>query len=289
MEKPKDEILKYREDHYTPFEDTLSSLVDIIEKHNLADSWFLTMLTIRRLEKAVEKDDIIPELANFVTSYSKEIKNILLKEIEVSNIEDPYLSAHEVIHSISRSLEMEDQYEEMEIKTLSIEELNINDRIEIKEGDNFLEISIYSRNRDRWYSYYHPKEQNGNKLLAKGGLSRVLLKILADAPEETIEAELPLNDLDFIAMGDMKELYRMAKIVGGDEDGVEVVEELNYSKIFRTRDLDLNGCLFSEKGLFYSDEAYQAAMTGKIAIAATKRGLYGTEIFHFDGDRKSVV
>ncbi len=51
------------------------------------------------------------------------------------------------------------------------------------------------------------------------------------------------------------------------------------------RDLDLNGCFMGSDGLTYSTQALEAARTGKINIVATKRGIYGSEVFYHEGTR----
>ena len=91
--------------------------------------------------------------------------------------------------------------------------------------------------------------------------------------------------MDFIAKGEIVELYKMAEEAGGDKDGVEITESINYPHIFKSRDLDLNGCLLSEDGLVFSTQAFEAAKSGKISILANKRGIYGTEFFHYEGTK----
>jgi hypothetical protein len=51
------------------------------------------------------------------------------------------------------------------------------------------------------------------------------------------------------------------------------------------RDLDLNNAFISRDGLVFDQLAKKSAQTGKIEIIATKRGIYGTEIFFHEGIR----
>lgn len=243
------------------------------------------MLGLRRMEKAAKNGKTIPEIATFVQEYFPKIQALLIHETTVKT-EDPILASHEVIHKMGDIFTNEEESEDLEIRRLSLQELSNNypDIHVVDTGTNFT-ISLFSHSADGWWRYTIPKSRDGNILLHKGGLPRVVLKIIAGAPRETIEAELPLNDVDFIAKGEIVELYKMAEEAGGDKDGVEITESINYPHIFKSRDLDLNGCLLSEDGLVFSTQAFEAAKSGKISILANKRGIYGTEFFHYEGTK----
>lgn len=118
----------------------------------------------------------------------------------------------------------------------------------------------------------------------KGGTPRVILKILAGAPIESIRAELPPNDFDVIATGDPLERQREALRMGVDIEGVEIVASLDdWHRLFAGRDINLNQCFFGLDGLTYTQQALESAQSGSISLEATERGLYGSENVFYDG------
>lgn len=284
MESEESRILEYRKIYYEPFYNELNSFFEIVEDQDPKDWWLSSMLKLRYFQKSIQDEEILQEIRDFAYKYLNEVEDVLLSQME-EETEDRVLASHLVAHEIADVFYEPDEIEEIEVKEVGLDELNENELLDIKKENEFVLISIFSTKDNQWYTNKIPRERDGNILLAKGGLCRVVLKILAGAPESTINAELPLNDMDFIARGDMTELYRMAESVGGGKDGVEMVEDIDYQQIFMSRDLDLNGSLLSERGLVFSKNAFEAAKNGKISILANRRGIYGTEFFHFEGIR----
>ena len=284
MESEENEILEYRKNYYDPFYNQLNHFFDTVENEDPKDWWLSTMLKLNHFQRNLQNEETLQEVRNFAQTYLGHVEDILLSQVK-EETEDRVLASHLVAHEIADVFYEPDEIEEIEVLEVSLDELNENDLLDIKKENEFVLISIFSTKDNQWYTNKIPRERDGNILLAKGGLCRVVLKILAGAPESTINAELPLNDMDFIARGNMAELYKMAESVGGDKDGVEMVEDIDYQQIFMSRDLDLNGSLLSERGLVFSKNAFEAAKNGKISILANRRGIYGTEFFHFEGIR----
>jgi hypothetical protein len=111
----------------------------------------------------------------------------------------------------------------------------------------------------------------------------VLTKLLAKAPESTIATELPANDLDVIVVSGSRDALAEAERYGISPDGIELVDELDFERIFASRDLDLNGCVVTREELVYATWAHQSARDGKVSIIPASRGLYGNDFF-FDQD-----
>jgi hypothetical protein len=132
----------------------------------------------------------------------------------------------------------------------------------------------------RGHAFPRPQSES---LCHKGGLPRVLTKLLAGASESTIAIELPANDLDVIVVSGSREALAEAERYKISRDGIELVDELNFERIFASRDLDLNGCVVTKDELVFATWAHQSAREGKVSIIPAARGLYGTEFF-FDQD-----
>lgn len=284
MDPREEEVLQYREEHYVPFEQTLAEVGDVIEEKDPKEWWFSIYLKLRQKVRSIRSGNSIAEMEDFVDTYWARVNQIFLDAAKGQE-EDTLLAAHEAIHGISDVFHENEEVEEVEIKNIPLSELTQNERLRIEESEDTYTISIYSKIRDQWYSYPIPRSHNGHRLLHKGGLPRVVLKIIAGAPEDTIEAELPLNDIDFLATGDTNKVFATAKALDVDPDGIEMLDTLDYQYIFNSRDLDLNGCTLSQDGLTFSLQALESARTGSIRILSSARGLYGTEIFQYDGSR----
>lgn len=123
-----------------------------------------------------------------------------------------------------------------------------------------------------------PRPQSAS-LCHKGGLPRVLTKLLAGASESTIATELPANDLDVIVVSGSRDALDEAERYQISRDGIELVDELDFERIFASRDLDLNGCVVTKDELVYATWAHQSAREGKVAIIPAARGLYGNDFF----------
>lgn len=146
-------------------------------------------------------------------------------------------------------------------------------------------LRIRASSNDPWHDFPLPVTEN---MLHKGGLPRLVLKILAGAPIESIKTELPPNDFDVLAIGDPTQRYAEAAKMGVDIAGVEMVpsfDEDEIGTIMNARDMDFNMCLLGKNRFIFTDEAVQAAKTGHIALKAEDRGIYGSENLYFKGEK----
>ncbi len=130
------------------------------------------------------------------------------------------------------------------------------------------------------------KLPNTNSVLYKGGISRLMLNLVAGAPESMTDSELPWNDLDAIGVGDSNATRDEACSLGVDPEGIEMLgRELDWDEYCLGRDTDHNQTLLSSDSLHYSNDAYRAAQTGHITLNGLympNRALYGTDTFKYD-------
>ncbi|MEK7628325.1 MAG: hypothetical protein AAB421_02825 [Patescibacteria group bacterium] len=203
--------------------------------------------------------------------------------------------AREVIHTISDLFMLEEKGREpTQVQHIPIgavmERCNASPygyktTLEVTESGISL-FKIFSPTRKEWFDFPIPPSDT---MVHKGGFPRVILKILFNAPQDTIEAELPPNDFDVIAWGDESQAHKDGALIGVDPVGVEVVEVTptgtpDFEKLLVTRDVTLNSCLLGMQGLFYSDKAVDAAQTGAVEPIPAFRGIYGASMFFYDGE-----
>ena len=132
-----------------------------------------------------------------------------------------------------------------------------------------------------------------NGLAHKGGLPRVLTKIVCGASSAGIKAEFPVNDIDLIleidnseATIEVEELkdqnYLFAAPI--ESSGVEYIDKICPERIFLSRDMTLNSCLLTSEGLFFSEEAARDVELGRIkTIIGRGRELFGSDSFKHQG------
>jgi len=232
---------------------------------------------VRHHEKGLERspESYSSTLADFLKSHLPAFKEALR---EATTSADPghqgsaFERATEIIHNFSEYLF---KLQERRV-TLSptVHSIPLETLQEMLPRD--VEVS---KDRITVRGHEFPRPQS-NELCHKGGLPRVLLKLLAGAPEHTIRTELPANDLDVIAVANSREALDEAAALGISRDGIELVDELDFKSIFASRDLDLNGCVVTSDSLVYADWAHRAARDGQVAIIPATRGLYGNDFFH---------
>ena len=193
---------------------------------------------------------------------------------------------HQISGEIDRKYLKDKESQPVTARVLTMEEiLNRSSRFRLtKVSDSTSKhnvFGVYSQTRERWFDFPLP---DSGKIVHKGGLPRLCLKILAGAPESTIEAELPANDIDIVASGQQQEILKEAERMGVDRQGVEFVDELYpLSEHLINRDVTLNSCLLGKDFLAYTDEAWESARSGKVEAIGGWRGIYGRDTFTYDG------
>ncbi len=258
--------------------------------------WGIAYKGIRR---ALRDADTYPEeLRDFISTRGPEFTKLLTHEIE-RDVDSENTSADraqliaeraiEIIHDAAKifPLEAEPNEKDPVINFVPIEEIiDASDRFnlapqKLADGRTTNVLQVYSDTTSSWYDFKLPFSEN---VMHKGGFPRVVLKVLAGAPVETIEAELPPNDFDVVAViadGTNDE----AALLDADPAGIEHVDEFDMNSLIRNRDINLNGCFMTKDGLVYSEPAFEAARSGRIELMPYKRLIYGTETFYYKGER----
>ncbi len=286
-----------RAEIYDPFRAIMDGIEARVLERPLEKMWFSAMWEIKHIEKAVERggDDVPAEVVDFWHSYGEPVIDILVEEVrpagdrESAGAVTQAKRAMQVMHEISDVFSRDEDMETAErvTHTLGFDELcQLSDRfkIETKVDETGVErryFYIYSPKRDKWFDYPIP---NTDAVLHKGGLGRTILKILYNDAPELSESELPPHDYDYIAVKS-PQAEEDLRGLRADPDGIEEVSVINLAVLMNNRDLDINNAFVGKDGLVFAESAYWAAVSGKIAIVATKRGIYGSEIFFHEGVR----
>lgn len=226
------------------------------------------------------------DMSAFFALHLGPIKDILREETKqttaINTKADIATRATGVIHRFSARLDQEygpaQESETTVIHYLTIDQiLKQSSRFRLKESDIF---QIYSTTRDCWYDFPLP---HLDSVLHKGGFPRVVLKILAGAKNNSIEAELPPNDFDVIGSGDTKIILIEAIRLGVDSQGVEIVDSVDdLSRHIQNRDVTLNSCFIGKNYIAFTPQAFESAQTGVVSTISRWRGIYGRDTFNYE-------
>lgn len=249
---------------------------------------------VRTLEKNISALD--PEIQDYVGMVAGNAKEIIERHMRPEgnkpqkstgfvDKEKVAMSMLDVIHDIVDSVPDTEVVSPVEIAPIiPLEVILQNPRFRIAREESSPGVSVdifYIKSESgKEYGFPMPSDEN---MIHKGGFPRTVLKILAGAPESTIEAELPPNDFDVIARGNTHDAHNKAVQLNIDPSGVEMVEDFDFPTLLGQRDIDLNMCFIGRQGLVYTPEAYTAAQTGHITVKSARRKLYGTEVMHYNG------
>lgn len=286
-----------RSQRYDPFR----SILDDIKKRSIGctpqEIWFSSTLNLGRTLKLSNQpeNNLSQDTIDFLSRYGEKVFDSLMQETKLrphqDNINQPqnYNGVTDAIHKVSEIFSEDEtpETEPRQIEFLTFDQLcNLSSRFKqsIKKDENGVSrkyFYIYSESRQKWYEYPIP---NSDKVIHKGGIGRTILKVLYCPDNRLIESELPANDFDYIAEK-CPQAESDLKGLRPDRGGVEEVKEIDLEVIMNNRDLDLNNSFVKKDGLVFDQLAKKSAETGNIEIIATKRGIYGTEIFFHEGIR----
>ncbi len=270
----------------------LDGLLDIME-HQKPERWWASVY--RYLVKSKRQlDRLDPLVKRFLDRNIDAALEVIAEETRRSSGEDPTVAAQSVIHHFAELLASPplEQKESMDVHHLSLEMILSDTEhfslCDVPEIDSrtfevirvFKGLRVRASENDDWSTFILP---SSDQIWHKGGAPRVVLKIMAGAPLETVQVELPPNDVDVIGVGDKGEIIQQAEEMGVDPAGVEMVPSLDFSQLMLERDVNLNQCFLGQNGLVYSDDAWEAAQTGHMKLASAERGLYGSEVFFYKG------
>ncbi len=285
-----------RTEVYAPFRTVLDDLETRVLESPMERMWFSAMLELKHIEKIADMgEEVPPETLEFWSEYGEPVMDVLVHEVRPVGGQqtDSSISrakrAIQVMHEVSDVFCRDEEVVTVEriIHHLDFDELcQMSDRFQtaIKVDETGAErryFYIRSPKRNEWFEYPIP---NTNAVLHKGGLGRTILKVLYNDDRELTEAELPPHDYDYIAVK-CKDAENDLKGLRADPDGIEEVLTIDLHILMNNRDLDINNAFVGQDGLVFAESAYWAARTGKIGIVATKRGIYGSEIFYHEGVR----
>ncbi len=192
-------------------------------------------------------------------------------EIETDEVPERFISTEELVAShpdvlsLSRSVEGGIEYSK----------ITVRHPVGDKSSSFKLPIDDYS---------YH-----------KGGISRLMLGVHANAPVAILKNEIPWNDVDIYTVSDNEQAAREnAKLVGADEQGIEVAKgsSFNFTQYANGRDMTQNQVCLGRDGLHYSDAAFEAAKTGHIELVGhyiPDRAIYGVDRFPIRIDGSDLI
>lgn len=125
----------------------------------------------------------------------------------------------------------------------------------------------------------------------KGGVARIVLKLWAMLmwperfPRSTLEAEFPVADFDAIVGHRLSsQMYPIAKALDVDADGIEArkQEAIDHEAILdylSSRDLNVNECLLTKDGLYFTPEALEGVLSGVVTARSKRTTLFGIDWF----------
>jgi hypothetical protein len=285
------ETASVRERIYIPLKESLVGVKNIVE-YETPEIWGYA--TLRRLVRLrAESQCLAPEVREYINSMYSLAVNHLRSSPLVPHLDGQ--SDHEYIESLGTlaQQEMYRAYDEMvdEEPSAELPKANFVSFEELADCSPDLKLSkngytkdvrsmwIQSRAHNAWYPMSLPISDN---LIKKGGEARLLLKKFAGAPPEIEDNELPINDSDGIAIGKREDRLAESRILGIDPDGLEMVREIDIPRLLNSRDLDINAALLTHSGLYFTDQAYNAAQTGHIRLYTNDRGIFGPIVFYYD-------
>ena len=190
------------------------------------------------------------------------------------------------IHDISEIVAGKTKIRIPEAKVLKISYQDLAEIQGVSVSDN--QIHVKGAKSDQVYSFPIPTSTG---VIYKGGLPRLLLKLYANAPQSTIEPELPLNDIDLLVRANDPvadhevEQWRAHPVYGKliESNGVEKIPEIVPSHIVVSRDMTLNSCFLAKDGLYFSTSAYKDAHVGRMEPLGVGRALFGPDCFYHHG------
>jgi hypothetical protein len=288
---------EFIQETYAPIETVVGKTIESLTSEDPTQWLKSAYRCLRKLQNVAQTNEYPPEVREYLSENLEPILEVLRGEFSLSPTDAPEERlkqanerARSVIHEISDLLLQEKkEHEPIEILRRSLDdileqELSNGYQLRKSEGPDGIEnIEVYSPLREKWFAFPLPPTV---QMVHKGGFPRVILKLLSGAEPSTIESELPPNDYDVIAWGEESQAYKAAAEIGVDLSGVEVLkdDEPDFPELMHTRDLDLNCAFIGQDGLVYSEAAETSSRTGHIEPIPSSRGLYGTNMFCYQGE-----
>jgi hypothetical protein len=283
----------------------LTKLPEILDKD--PEKWYPQIA--RGIIFLKRKQDVLPpETRDYLIPIFDRATHILYKEaaygktIEKEEVNGDLrgLRAHLNMVNLSQEISkgFEAELEEIPERFIPIDELiaaypDMLSRFDtIEEGIDFTNIGVRHPLTGMQYSFKLPLDDTSYH---KGGIARLSVEILAGSRLSMLQSEIPWHDVDIYTVNkDGQETRRTAKLVGADEQGIEVAtgHEYNFTQYANGRDTTQNQALLGRDGLHYSDAAYEAARTGHIEVVGhyiPDRAIYGVDRYPTRIDDKNII
>lgn len=251
--------------------------------------WFKAYKFLRQQENEFNK--LSPEIQSSISPYLAMALDLVRKEVgdtNANNEADDLSSAHRAEAIIMKiSYEMAKRFEP-EIDDIRENRLSIDEILKAKPDMFRLRGSMFGIKLPDGENYYEVKLPDENTIWYKGGVSRLVLNILAGAKQEVIMGDLPPNDHDGIAIGDFAKAHELATQMGIDADGLEMWKgkELDFARFCLGRDSTQNQVMFGRDGIHFSDAAMDAAESGYTEIVGKyipEKAIYGVDVVYLKG------
>ncbi|NBS41332.1 hypothetical protein EBS80_01580 [bacterium] len=285
--------LRSEEIAYQHFQQTVDRCLKALEGE--PSTWFIRLYRTVHREKGLIQSlpeqqrvfliDEIEEVLDLLREWARPEGEKRSRESVVRAV--PFSVLQERVHELERVFAIPNrETAPLEVHRISSQELaqRFPDQIELVTDERGVVMRFRAEKADAWTELAVPARGD---ILYKGGVPRILLKILAGSPPSMLRAEIPMNDIDMIAWpgkDNKAEIIEEGLRLGADLEGIEMVEDPDMSEALKVRDVDLNQCLFGRDGLVYSGNAMEAMRTGMLHIMdPLERGLYGAESFFYSG------
>ncbi len=280
---------------FEEYRNFIAGISEIIETATPSQWWRQLYRYLRSAEKEI--DTFSPALQTLLRDNLEEVYQSMFQERDAAamptdqNEREAYcaLEAQKVLNLLAVRMSFSRSAQRVENFVLNFKFLDelAGDyegfKIEIAssgEGERKM-LRIYSEAQAKWFAFGIPASDT---MWHKGGLPRVLVKILAGSAREIIEAELPPRDIDLITTEEARAAFPEATALGVDDlKDVEFIDAFDIKDIFESRDFDLNEALLGKDGLQYSEAALAAAKTGHVNLHTTSRGIYENKTITYEG------
>lgn len=295
-QRPANDVLPVEQEAADPQVALKAILKDIdvtIQKMPLRTMWFAVTKRLLRLQRNVDRLD--PQVAAFLQDHIYTMLDVLHDQIAWKNRTMDAIPEHqdqvrsvagqEALHHIADDLSEAHERKDIRVHRIGWDEIlkdkkhfEMEMRV-LESGDEVKVLKMRVAEGESWHEFIVPPNE---KMMHKGGASRILLKIMAGAPIDLLISELPVNDVDAVGCGEKTEIQRLGLMMGADIEGIEMVENFeNMPQLLADRDMDMNQAFMTNEGLVFTEEAMRAARTGKIKLSGGNRGIYGTEVLFY--------
>lgn len=249
-------IKEYDEKIYRPNEELV--------KKNRPSKWGFRFA--RRFVRLQKDSSLDPRIKDFMQDYWSLLWDALRVPIEEGSIPRTTIS---VISDINKQLPVRN-FDKIDLLFIPIKEFSkINPK-----------FSFEKKNKVTYLKYQHNENKFAeiplmDQVWLKGGDVRVVLKGLFN--DECIDKEIPLNDHDICVRDYNIGKNYLLKVGEDDLSGIEIFDDI--MDVIASRDVDMNQGLLSADGIYYTQYAKDAIISGFIRPIGADQGVFGKGTF----------